>query len=128
MVGSDGALHAATASDALTRTGHAAIEIHAVDTDGRIVLDAKIDVLRNTKAEVAGLREVLFAKFVLLDLEATLENLLGLCELVVSFVAISNIGRFIVFVIYLRSPNSDMNGDLFVTTDTKRTDSITGLA
>ena len=78
MVGANGALHATAASDALTRAGHAAVEVHAVDTNGRVVLDAEIDVLADTEAEVASLGEVALAQLVLLDLEATLENLLSL--------------------------------------------------
>ena len=78
MAGTDARLHAAAASNTLTGTSHAAVEIHAVDTDGGVVLDTKIDVFADTEAEVAGLREVALAELVLLDLEATLENLLGL--------------------------------------------------
>jgi hypothetical protein len=72
------ALHAAAAGDTLTRAGHAAVEVHAVNTDGGVVLDTEIDVLADTEAEVAGLGEVALAELVLLDLEATLENLLSL--------------------------------------------------
>lgn len=78
MAGTNSVLHAATAGDALTGAGHAAVEVHAVDTNRRVVLDTKIDVLADTEAEVAGLGEVALAEFVLLDLEATLENLLSL--------------------------------------------------
>ena len=74
----DAALHPAAVSDAVAGAGHAAEEIHAVDTDGGVVLDAKIDVLADTEAEVAGLAEVALAELVLLDLEATLNDLLGL--------------------------------------------------
>ena len=76
----NGGLHAAAAGDALTGAGHAAVEVHAVDTDRGVVLDAKIDVLADTEAEVAGLREVALAELVLLDLEATLEDLLSLLQ------------------------------------------------
>lgn len=78
MRSTDLALHAAAASDTLTRAGHAAVEVHAVDTDGGVVLDTKIDVLADTEAEVTGLGEVALAQLVLLDLEATLKNLLSL--------------------------------------------------
>ena len=105
MAGADRALAAAAAGDALTGTGHAAVEVHAVDTDRGVVLDAEIDVLADTEAEVAGLAEVALAQLVLLDLEATLENLLG-----------------------LRTTDGDVDGDLFVTTDTEGTDGVTGLA
>lgn len=78
VAGTDGVLHAATAADALTRAGHAAVEVHTVNTNGRVVLDAEIDVLADTEAEVASLGEVALAQLVLLDLEATLENFLSL--------------------------------------------------
>lgn len=84
---------------------HAAVEVHSVDTDRWVVLDAEIDVLRDTETEVASLREVALAELVLLDLEATLENLLCLW-----------------------ATDSDVDGDLLVTTDTKGPDGVAGLA
>jgi hypothetical protein len=62
-------------------------------------------VLGDTEAEVAGLGEVALLEFVLLDLEATLEDLLG-----------------------LGATDGNVDGDLFVTTDTEGTDSVAGLA
>jgi len=84
---------------------HAAVEVHAVDTDTRVVLDTQVDVLRDAEAEVAGLREVALPQLVLLDLEATLENLLR-----------------------LGATNCDVHGDLLVTADTEGTDGVAGLA
>lgn len=78
VAGANSALHAAAASDTLTGAGHATVKIHTIDTDGRVVLDAEIDVLADTEAEVASLGEVALAQLVLLDLEATLENFLSL--------------------------------------------------
>lgn len=101
----DTALGAAAANDTLTRAGHAAVEVHAVDTDTGVVLDAEIDVLADTEAEVAGLAEVALAQLVLLDLEATLEDLLG-----------------------LGATDGDVDSDLFVTADTEGTDGVAGLA
>ena len=103
--GTDSALGTATADDTLTRAGHAAVEVHAVDTDTGVVLDAEINVLRDTEAEVAGLAEVALAQLVLLDLEATLEDLLG-----------------------LGATDGDVDGDLLVTADTEGSDSVAGLA
>merc|ERR1719436_727055 len=54
------------------------IEIHAVDAGGRIVLDAKIDVLRDAKAERAVACKVDLTKLVLFDLEPLLKNFLRL--------------------------------------------------
>ena len=48
------------------KDSHAAIEVHAVDTNRRIVLDAQVDVLANTESKVASLREVLLAQLILL--------------------------------------------------------------
>jgi len=91
--------------DTLTRTGHADVKVHAVNTDRRVVLDSQVDVLADTETEVASLGEVALAELVFLDLEATLENFLG-----------------------LGATDGDVDGDLFVTTDTKGTDSVSGLA
>ena len=105
MVGADSALGVATTRDTLTRAGHAGVEVHAVDTDTGVVLDAEIDVLADAEAEVAGLAEVALAELVLLDLEATLENLLS-----------------------LGATDGDVDGNLFVTADTEGTDGVAGLA
>jgi hypothetical protein len=94
--------------EAKTRTeghSHAAVEVHTVDTDTRVVLDTEVDVLADTEAEVAGLGEVLLSQLVFLDLEATLEDLLG-----------------------LGATDGNVDGNLFVTTDTEGTDSVASLA
>lgn len=78
VAGTDVALHASSSGNTLAGAGHAAVEVHAVDTDRGVVLDAEIDVLADTEAEVASLGEVALAQLVLLDLEATLQNLLSL--------------------------------------------------
>jgi hypothetical protein len=103
--GTDLGLCSAAAGDALTRSGHAAVEVHAVDTDGRVVLDTEIDVLADAEAEVASLGEVALAQLILLDLEATLENFLG-----------------------LGTTNGNVDRDLLITADTEGTDSVAGLA
>lgn len=38
-----------------SRDLHAAVEVHAVDTDRRIILDAQIDVFADPESEVASL-------------------------------------------------------------------------
>ena len=105
VLGTDLGLATAATADALTGAGHADVEVHAVDTDTGVVLDAEIDVLGDTETEVAGLGEVALAQLILLDLEATLENLLS-----------------------LGATDGDVDGNLFVTTDTEGTDGVTGLA
>lgn len=89
----------------LAGTGHAAVEVHTVDTNTGVVLDSQVDVLADTEAEVASLGEVALPQLVFLDLEATLENFLR-----------------------LGSTDGDVHGDLFVTTDTEGTDGVAGLA
>jgi len=84
---------------------HAAEEVHSVNTDRRVVLDTEIDVLADTETEVASLREVALAELVFLDLQSTLQDLLSLW-----------------------SADSDVNGNLLVTTDTEGSDGVAGLA
>lgn len=98
MAGADAGLCAAAACDALTGTGHAAVEVHAVNTNRGVVLDTEIDVLANAEAEVASLREVALAELILLDLEATLKNLLGLHEDELAMIRQSPIGSDVQFV------------------------------
>lgn len=84
---------------------HAAVEVHAVDTDRWIVLDSQIDVLRNAEAEIASLGEVALPQLVFLDLEASLENLL--C---------------------FRASNRDVYSDLLVTADTESANGVSRFA
>lgn len=105
VAGADSALAAAAAGDTLTRAGHAAVEVHSVNTDRRVILDTEIDVLVDTEAEVTSLAEVALAELVLLDLKATLENLLG-----------------------LGATDGNVDSDLFVTADTEGSDGVAGLA
>lgn len=84
---------------------HAAVEVHSVDTNTRVVLDTQVNVFADTEAEVAGLGEVALSQLVFLDLEATLENLLS-----------------------LGATDGDVDGNLFVTTDTEGTDGVASLA
>ena len=70
----------------------------------RYLLDTQIDMFLDSKAEVTIVGEVLLSQLVLLNLEATLQDLLG-----------------------LGAPNSAVNGDLFVPPDTERSDGVAGL-
>lgn len=77
----------------------------AVDLpNARVVLDAQVDVLADTETEVARLAEVALAELVLLDLEAALEDLLG-----------------------LGATDGDVDGNLLVPPDTESTDGVAGL-
>lgn len=106
LVGSTNtSLASATLGNTLTRTGHAAVEIHSVNTNRRVVLDTEIDVFADAETEVASLREVALAKLIFLNLQSTLQDFLSLW-----------------------STDGDMYGDLFVTTDTKCSDGVSGFA
>ena len=45
------------------------VEVHTVDTNGGIVLDAQVDVLLDAEAKVSVVREVLATQFVLTNLQ-----------------------------------------------------------
>jgi len=98
-------LASAALGNTLTGSGHAAVEIHSVDTNRRIVLDTEIDVFTDTEAKVTSLRKVTLSKFVFLDLQSTLQDFLGLW-----------------------STNCDVHSDLFVTANTEGSDGVPGLA
>jgi hypothetical protein len=80
---------------------HAAIKVHPVDTNSRIVLDAQIDVFADTEAKVASLRKVLLSQFIFLDFEATLKDLFS-----------------------LGPSDCDVDGDLFVSSNAKGADCV----
>jgi len=80
------------------------IEVHTVDTNAWIVLDSQVDVLLDTETEVPVSGEVFLPQLVFLDLEPTFQNLFG-----------------------LGPPDSAVNGDLFIPSDTKRSDGVAGL-
>jgi len=101
--GADLALASPALGNTLAGTSHADVEVHSIDTDARVVLDTQVDVLADTETEVARLAEVALAELVLLDLEATLENLL--C---------------------LGATDGDVDSNLFVPPDTESTDGIAG--
>jgi len=101
----DVGLASATLGNTLTRSGHAAVEVHSVDTNRRVVLDTKINVFADTETEVASLGEVALAEFIFLDLQSTLQDFLSLW-----------------------SSDGNVDSDLLVTTDTKCSDGVSGLA
>ena len=45
------------------------VEVHAVDADGRVVLDAQVDVFLDAETEVSVVREVLATQLVFSDLK-----------------------------------------------------------
>ena len=84
---------------------HAAVEIHAVNSNRRVVFDTKIDMFADAESKVAGLGEVALAEFVFLDLQSTLQDFLCLW-----------------------ATDCNMDGDLFITADAEGSDGVAGLA
>lgn len=82
-------------------SAHHHVEVHTENTDTWVVSSTEVDVFLNTESKIPGLREVSLSKFVLLHLEATLKDFLS-----------------------LGSTDGNMDGDLFVTTDTERSDGV----
>jgi hypothetical protein len=105
VVGTNMGLASATLCNTLTRSGHAAVEIHSVNTNRRVVLDAEIDVFADSETEVASLGEVALAKLILLDLQSTLQDFLG-----------------------FGATDGNVHSNLLVTTDTEGSDGVPGLA
>ena len=80
---------------------HAAVKVHPVDTNGRVVFDTQIDVFADPETEVARLREIPFPQLVFLDLQPSLQDLLR-----------------------LGAPDGDVDGNLLITTDPKRSHGV----
>lgn len=84
---------------------HAAIEIHPVDTNCRVILDSQIDMFADTEPEIARLGEVPPLQFVFLDFQSSLEDFFG-----------------------FGTSDGDVDGDLLVATDTECSDGVAGFA
>ena len=54
------------------------VEVHTENTCGRVVLKTQINVLSDTESEASSVGEVDLLQLVLLDLEASVEDLVGL--------------------------------------------------
>ena len=78
VVDADGTLGDLLLGNSTTGSRDLDVEVHTVDTSARVVLDTQIDVLLDAEAETALLTEVSLLELVLLDLEALLQDLLGL--------------------------------------------------
>ena len=52
-----------------TRTAKDYVKVHTVDTNARIILDAKINMLLNAKSEVPSGRKILFPQLILFNLK-----------------------------------------------------------
>ena len=99
----DSAVSGLSSGHSGTGSGEDDVEVHTEDTSGRVVLDAKIDVLRDTEAEVAGVGEVGGEQLVFLHLQASLEDLGSLL-----------------------ASDSAVASDLFVSSDTEGTEGVSG--
>lgn len=77
MTRADSAFRPPAFCNPLTGSGHTAVEVHAVNTNGWIVFDTQVDMLADTEAEVACFREVSRTEFVFFDFEAALEDFLS---------------------------------------------------
>ena len=84
---------------------HAAIEVHAVNPNRRVILDPQIDMLANPKPKVARLGKVLFPQLVLLDFKPTFEDFFG-----------------------FGTADGDVDGDFLVAADAERADGVAGFA
>jgi len=86
------------AGHTVSRAGQHNVEVHAINANARVILDAQIDVLIDTKAEVTRLGEVAILQLELLDGQTLLQDLLGLL-----------------------ATNSDVGSDLLISADTEGT-------
>ena len=91
-------------SDIHARAAEDNVEVHTIDTDMGIVLDSQIDVFLDTETKVSILREVLTTQLVFTDLKTTFKDLFG-----------------------LGTTNSAVDSDLFVTSNTERSDCVPSL-
>ena len=82
-------------------SSHHDVKVHPKDTNTGVISSTEIDVFLDTESKISSLREVPLSKLVLLDFEPTLEDFLG-----------------------LGATDGDVDGDLFVTTDTECSDGV----
>lgn len=103
MLSSNGAFASSPQSNSASRSLEDNIEVHAEDTCEGVILDAQINVLLDTEAKVSSIREVLLLELSVLDLEASLEDLVSLI-----------------------AADGDMDCDFLVTLDTEATNGESG--
>ena len=104
VMNTDWLLGVFAASNTSARATKDNVEVHTMNTHGRIVFDAKIDVFLNTKAKVSVVRKVALLQFIFLHFKAAFQKLV----------------RF-------RSSDGAVDGDFFVTTDGEGTDCVASL-
>lgn len=55
-------------------TGHADVKVHSINTNGGIVFESKINVLLNTKPEIASLAEIFVLQFIFFNLSMPIKK------------------------------------------------------
>ena len=84
---------------------HAAVKVHSIDTNCRIIFDTQIDMFADSKPEIPRLREILPSQLVFLYFQTTLEDFFG-----------------------FGTTDGDMDGDFFVTSYAECADCVAGFA
>ena len=87
----------------ITRTAQHNIEVQAVNADGGVVFDSKINVFLDTKSKIPCVAEVVLSQLVFPDFQAPFKDFLR-----------------------LGPSDSAVYSNLFITSDAKRPDSVTG--
>ena len=87
----------------VSRSDQHNIEIHSENASGGIVLQAQINVLSDTETKATSTREVLLLQLILLHLQTTVKDFVG-----------------------LEATDSYVNSDLLVSSDTEGSDSVSG--
>lgn len=92
-----------TSGDSVSGSDQHNIEIHSENAGGRIVFKTQIDVLSDTKTKATSTRKVLLLQLILLHLQATVKDFVG-----------------------LEATDSYVHSDLLVSSDTEGSDSVSG--
>ncbi|KAH3687735.1 hypothetical protein WICPIJ_001286, partial [Wickerhamomyces pijperi] len=103
VVTNDG-LGSLSSGDSGTWSTHDNVEVHTVNTDRWVVLDTQVNVFVNTETEVTSGREVSGLQLVFLDLQTSFQDFFSLW-----------------------TSDGDVDSNLFVSSDTESSDSVSGL-
>jgi hypothetical protein len=110
VLGTNGTFASSPQSDPASGSLQDNVEVHSENTSEGVVLDTQIDVLLNAESKTSyikqkctRIREVLFLKFSVFHLQASLQNFVGLI-----------------------ASHSHMDCNLFVSLDAEASDSVSG--
>ncbi len=103
LVAANLGLRSAAHSDSLSWSGQDNIKVHSENTGVWVVLHAQVNMFCYTEPEVAGVTKVASLQLVLLDLEAFLEDVLGLL-----------------------ASDGHVTGDFVISADSERSDGVSG--